>query len=244
MYNIGTHDEDKTIARIYNKELGVDLTSDVYSLDEGDSQKISFTFVVPEDAEEKTYKLRLWTGFRYRESSETYREESDSYDYYLKVEGNCKVEEIKNAQITAELDPETPEAIAGKQVIIKSTIKNTGEVETTYLISVLGNSAWSSLSAIDPQTITLAPGESKDISIFLDIDKNIEGDKEFTIKASYDGQITEQKVALAIQKGVTEDVVLTHLKENWFIYVIAIINIILIIAIIAVVKSMVGRTPA
>jgi len=256
LYNIGTHDEDKVIARIYNKELDVDLTSDVYSLDEGDSQKVSFTFRIPEDAEEKIYTLKLWTEFKYKKSSETYREQSDDYTYTLKVEGNCKAEEIKSALITAELDSETPEAIAGKQVIVKSTIKNTGNTATTYTISVYGNSAWSSLSAIDPQTITLNPGESKDVNIFLDIDKDTEGEKRLYIQLKDtqgniikvklpDGQIADsQGVELVIQKGVTQDVIINHLKENWFIYLIALINIILIIAIIAVVKSMVRRPSA
>ena len=74
-------------------------------------------------------------------------------------------------------------------------------------------------------------------------DKDVEGDKEFTIKATYGEQVTEQKVALAIEKrAVTQDLIINHLKENWFIYVIAAINIILIIAIIAVVRSMM-KTP-
>ena len=49
---------------------------------------------------------------------------------------------------------------------------------------------------------------------------------------------------MLVEEGVTQDVVIEHLRENWFIYLIALINIILIIAIIAVVKSMVGKSPS
>ena len=69
--------------------------------------------------------------------------------------------------------------------------------------------------------------------------------KNFEIKASYDDQITEQGIALAIQEkqDIGADKIVEHLKTNWFIYAIVIVNLILIIAIISVVKRMVG-TPA
>ena len=78
----------------------------------------------------------------------------------------------------------------------------------------------------------------------MDIDDDATGEKEFTIRASYDnGKITDQTVALALEAGASQDALLNHLRNNWFIYVIAIVNIILIIAIIAVVRSMV-RSPS
>jgi hypothetical protein len=245
-YNIGSHDEDRVIVNIYNKELGIDFKSDPFSLDSGDSKKVSFSFTIPANADEKSYQLRVWDSFRYKKSTDTFAEESEDDFLILKVEGNCKTttQETLDASITAELDPETPEAIAGQQVIIKANVKNTGTVQTVYKISVLGNNEWSSLSAIDPQTISLNPGDSKNVNVYLDIDKAVTGEKELTIRADYEGKSSEQKVSLSIGEGaVSQDAIITHLRENWFIYVIAIINIILIIAIIAVVKSMVGRSP-
>jgi len=246
VYNIGSHDEDRVIVNVLNKDLNIDLQSNPFDLDEGDSRSVSFNFRVPEDAEEGTYQLRLWNSFKYKSSTETYREESDSYNLILTVEGNCEeeIEEVRSAFINAELDAETPEAIAGKQVIIKSTVRNTGTVPTVYAVDVTGNSVWSSLSAIDPQTVSLNPGESRIVNIYLDIDENAVGENDFTITAAYEGGQDKQEVVLEIAESVTQDEVVTHLRENWFIYVIAIINIILIIAIIAVVKSMVGRNPA
>ena len=246
IYNVGNHDESKTRVRITNSELNLDYTSDVFNLDMGDSQKFTLTFAVPKDADEKSYALNAWTEFRYSKSSEEYNDKSDTYSLKLDVAGNCKSSETsgENAQITAELDPETPTAVPGKQVIIKATLENTGEVETTYTVSVTGNSGWSSLNTIDPKTITLAPGDSKDVSIYLDIDKAATGEKEFTIRASYNGKTTEQTVALALESGsASQNAILNHIQQNWFIYVIALINIILIIAIIMVVRSMV-RSPS
>ena len=244
VYNTGTRDEDKVLVSLYNKELGIDLKSDVGALDAEDSEKAAFNFKIPEGAAEKKYSVRLSASYKYSKSTETYREESEDYGFEIKVEGNCK-QEIQNAQINAKLDSSTPEAVAGKQVIIDSALRNTGNVKTTYTLSISGNTAWSDLVSVEPQSVTLEPGESKDVSITLSLDKEAEGDKEFSIKAVYNSKTTEQKVALSIAKTPAETTtqfdLAKHLKDNWFIYVIILVNLILIIAIIIVVRRMVAR---
>ena len=245
VWNIGDKDQEQVNVNLFNTELGIDLnyvTRD--DLDKGDKEEIDFTFTVPKDAEEKTYFLEFRTHYDYDDKKDKYKESSETFNTLLKVKGNCQIPTA--VKITAELDSETPEAIAGKQVIIKATIENTGEETTTYTISVFGNSAWSSLSAIDPQEVTIEAGESENVYLNLILDSEAQGDKEFTIKATYDDQTTEQEVLLSIEQptaGVTGAVVSEHVRENWFVYLIAIINIILIIAIIAVIKSMATSRP-
>jgi hypothetical protein len=241
VFNTGNNDEDQVKINLYNKELGIDLDEEIMGLDEGESAEVHFNFLLPLNTTEKVYKFNLYTYYRYKKSSDTYSEESSGDTISLKVEGNCKSENQNNAaQITASLDQSTPQAIAGKQVIINGVLKNTGNVETTYSVSVLENSLWSTLDSIDPQTIILKPGESKDFNIILNVDKDAEGEKEFTIKASYNGESNEQKVALTITKtqtiGSGIQPIINHLKANWLIYVIVLINLILIIAIIIVAK--------
>jgi hypothetical protein len=242
-YNLGSHDEEDVIVHLVNTELGINLVSQKMDLNEGDSEKVTFNFAVPENTAEKSYKLRLWTEFKFSKSSDTYRDKSEDYFIDLKVEGNCKVVPQISASVTADFDPETPQAIAGQPLIIKATVKNTGKAVGAYTVSTSGNSEWSSLDSIDPKTFILNPGESKDVSISLNVDREAQGDKEFTIKADFEGGSAEQKVALSIEKTTTVDsnAIMDHLRNNWFIYVIALINIVLILAIILVVRSMVSR---
>jgi len=243
VWNIYDDREDDVSMRIYNKDLGINDIVRLGDIDSLDKKDFSVEYKIPKDLTEKLYTLEFRIMDQDGDTYEADTNDKSVYLYQFKVAGNCQVE-ISEPQITAELDSETPSAVAGKQVIIKSTIKNTAEVETTYSISIFGNSAWSNQKSIDPQLITLEPGQSKDINIILDIDADAQGDKELTIRADYNEQTTEQKVALSIEKSAGQDAVITHLKNNWFIYLIVIINIILIIAIIAVVKSMVGKNPA
>ena len=243
-WNIGTHDEDQVEVNLYNKELGININSETFSLDVGDEKDVDFTFSVPKNATEKTYTLELRTYFRYSESSDSYREKSDAYTVPLMVKGSCSGSQKLNASLNASLSDETPKPRVGGQVIIEAKITNTGTNTTTYTIDVTGNSAWSQ-ATIDPKTVTLIPGESETVKIYLDISKDAEaGTKEFTIKASYGTQATEQRVKLTLEKGFTTQAIVEHVKKNWFIYVIVLVNLIIIIAIIVVIAKMVSARKA
>ncbi len=235
--NTGNNDEDKVYVTAFNKDLSVNLTSSVFALDQGDSRHLDFSFIVPDKAAEKTYTIYLTSHFKYSKSSEEYREDSDPYTVELKVEG-CKVD-VTSASVTAGFNPETPKAIIGSQLIIDSVIKNTGTTSATFTVDVAGNSAWSRVASIDPKTITLNAGEEKKVSIYLDIDNQAaEGDQKFTIKITSGTYSTEKSVQLALEKGLTSTAIVKHLKDNWYIYAIALVNLILIIAIIVAIVSL------
>ncbi len=232
--NIGTKDQEQVRVDILNSALKISEKSLGFELDSEDTRTLTMYVRIPQNATEGFYDLDLISLFDYKESLDDYRESSDAKKFRIKVEG-CQPVEQKNVQISAELNKETPEVRAGKQVIIDGSITNTGNVATTYTISVTGNALWSELSAIDPNTLTLSPGQIGSFDIYLDVDSDVIGEKEFTIKADYGTGFKEQKIALEVQEGIGTSVIAEHLRENWFIYAIVIINLILIIAIIIVV---------
>lgn len=243
--NIGDESyEDQIKVTLISQDLNLNLEKIVREdFDQGDSELVEFEFDAPEQIEEKSYLLEFRTYYDYDKDDDSYDIVSeDKFSSSLKVAGNCK-KEVKSAQITAQLDQETPEAVAGKQVIINAKLKNTGDVGTTHTVSVLGNTDWSSLVSLEPQTVKLAPGESANVNIVLDINNDAKGDNEFTIKSMYDNQVTEQRVVLTILPSKTQaDLTpfVEHVRANWFIYLIVLVNIILIIAIILVIRSMVS----
>jgi len=254
VFNIGSKDEDRAQVYLTNTQLGLDLESEVFQLDEGDSESASFNFIIPTDAKEGSYNLRMYTAFRYSSSTDNFRERSEDFfpDVPLVIEGSCSDSENgnggnvngttqQNIQITADLDPETPEAVAGENVVIKANLLNTGSATTTYSVSVFGNSAWSNVVSVNPQIITLEPGQSRTVDITLSVDDEASGNQEFTIKTTYGtNKSKEQRVELSIVDNGTStgnlDSVTEHFRKNWFIYVIIIVNLILIIAIIAVIR--------
>jgi len=245
--NIGDEDyEDQFKVTMINKELGINQEQIVREdLDQGDSYNVNFDFDVPANVAEKVYILEFKTYYDYDEDDNTYAEVSDrKFTKSITISGNCKTQTSTSTKpvITAELDSETPEAIAGKQVIINSNIKNPGDTSTNYRISVYGNSAWSSLVSIEPESMTVAPGSSQNMRIVLNVDAEAQGEQELTIKATYGNNnelSSEQKVVLTVnQPEVQFGSFMTHLKNNWFIYAIVIVNLVLIIAIIIVIRRM------
>ena len=249
IWNIGDSDEDDVSVRIVNTELGIDEKIEIGTLDVLDDKKsVKFSLTIPQNAQEKSYTLDLSVLDEYGDVFES--DDNDLSEFTSKafeVTGNCQATATTTGLvITAALDAQTPQAIAGKQVVIKANLKNTGTSSATYVVSVEGNSAWSSLGAIDPQTVTLNSGESKDISVILNINSDVSGDKEFTISANNNGQVSQQRVVLSVVAQSQQQLgpFAENLRENWFIYVIILVNLILIIAIILVVRRMLSpRVP-
>ena len=251
VWNVGDEDlnDDEIFVNVYNKELGID--QDVTfnkGIDKMDKVDARISFTVPKDAKEKTYSilLKAYDDYRYSDS-DAYQNKEDDFseiDVSFTVKGNCGTSTTTpSIQFVPqpELDSTTPEAITGKRVIVRVTLKNTGTATFTPIISISGNSIWSSLKAIDPQTLVLNAGESKTADILLNIDADAEGEKEFTITATYGDKTTEQKVLLSIagtSAGITGSAIGESIKQNWFIWVVVLINIILIIAIIIVAARM------
>jgi len=238
--NIGDTDYSERVkVTMYNKELGINQERIINDdLDQGDSATVDFDFDIPANAKEKLYVLEFRTYYDY---DQVYGIVSDQiFSQSITVKGNCNVvSTTQKVQITAQLDPETPEAIAGKQVIVNAKLNNPGATNT-YAVSVYGNSAWSSLVSIDPQSITIAQGQSGDVNIVLNVDKEATGDKQFTIRAVSGNQTVEQNVVLSISQPESEtgSAFIENIKANWFIYVIVLVNVVLIIAIILVIRRM------
>ena len=247
--NIGdSGDFEKVKVTLSSSKMGLDTFIVLDDVDEDDAPtKLEFSFIVPDNITEGLYTLEYETFYDWDDDEDpeldiSYDEDSEIFSKKFKVEGICLGSTQKSSKITAQLSDDTSKAVTGKQLIIETTVENTGNVDTEYTLSVTGNSLWSEVDAIDPDKFTLAPGATKDVTVYLDIDKDAElGEKEFTIKTTYGSESTEQKVLIDIEEGFGRFAVVDNVKDNWFIYLIILINVILIVAIILAVKGMVAR---
>ncbi|HLC82983.1 MAG TPA: putative S-layer protein [Bacteroidia bacterium] len=249
--NIGDEDyEDQVKVTIFNQELDLNTEKIVRKdLDQGDSELVDFEFDVPQDTQEKSYIIEFKTHYEYDEDDDDYGITSDEeFTQSLRVEGGCGTvptpQEGSNVVVSAQLNPDTPQAIAGQQLVINARLQNTGTTETNYVVSITGNNDWAQVVSVEPKVVTLAPGQSRDVAIVLLLNNDVSGDKEFVIRTTFDGKTKDQRVSVPIAtEPVSNDQlspVLEHLRANWFIYLIILVNVILIIAIILVIRSMVS----
>lgn len=238
--NVGRNDEEDVKVNVYSRELGIDEDSLKFDLDEGDTRTTNFDVKIPQNLTAKNYDLNFIASFDYDDDDDTYGEESDIYKKTIAV-GNCQLQisdtTKRSAAIAAEL---LSEVKAGEQISIRVSLKNTGDAATTYTLGISGIDEWATLDKIDPQSVSLEKGESKDILVSLNAKPEASGEKEFTIRAVYAGKLTEQKVALEIQPSAQIDTskITEALRENWFIWLIVLINIILIILIIVAARRL------
>lgn len=246
-YNTGKDDEDNVLITFYNKELGVNMKQVMENLDEGDSDSVRFSFTVPTNATEKTYSFELKTYFKYDDDNSGCSVEEDvacydkdslddlekTFKVSLNVAGNCikPVNTTDKVDITASL--ESKEAVAGKGLVIKANIKNSGTASQTYNVLVSGIETFALLQKIEPQSFTLDAGQSKDILITLKADDDAEGDYTFNIKTVYGSKTKEQPVSLTIQaKSGIFNSLSNAFSGNWFIWLIVAVNVLLIVIII------------
>ena len=127
---------------------------------------------------------------------------------------------------------------AGKEMLVKATITNTGKELVNYNLNVVGYDEWASLVNIEPDTVLLCAGDSKEVLITFDVNKDVSGDKLFDIEVlSGDELVKEQAVSVFIEKsgfsfpGITGGVIS---KDNAYLWGIGILNIILVLVIIFV----------
>lgn len=246
--NIGKSDEEKVLVSLFNRELGINLVEVLDDLDNGDQETVTFNFRVPTNATQKTYTLEFMTRYRYDDDNSgcSNDEDIDCYDdnnlddldksFTTSFQvSNCAVVSSKNAAIAAALQTSSDMIKEGKEVVIKASITNTGNEITSYVVDLEGEESFAVVQNINPLSVNLNPGETKDVLVTLKLNAQSSGEHLFTIKALFGDKEVRKQVALSVPESASSiSNIISSIRGNWFIWAIVIVNIILIIAIIIV----------
>lgn len=230
--NIGEDDEDKVKVRVYSRELGLDLFREITEgLDKEDEKALSFSFLVPEGLADRNYNIELTAEYDYR--SGVYRQDSDEATTVgLRVFG-CDVKDSgKNIGVSITGATLDSEAKAGEELVVKSTIRNTGSEEKSLIIDAKGFDSWAELDSISDRIITIDAGESKEVTFKFNVKDSVSGEKSFSIEAISGNQVESREVSVNIAEAKSG--LSLSLGNNALIWAIGIINVILIIIIIIV----------
>ncbi|MFA5764510.1 MAG: putative S-layer protein [archaeon] len=225
--NIGDAKQEETYLTIYNKELGIDKTVEIGDIKAFDTETVNFEFTLPKDTAEKWYELEFEV---YDDSDDIFVNSEDDQSIsklLIKVDGGCQ---ISDPIISAKLDSE---ARAGKELIVKTTNTNTEDKQVSFLVSASGFNSWSTLKEVSEGTFVLEAGQSKDVNLVFDVQKEIEGTQSFTIDVLADNEFAiKQSVAVEIESSKFN--LFDFLKSNWLLVALGALIVILVVVIIIV----------
>src|SRR3989344_9594023 len=238
VFNVGKDDQDRVKITIRNKDLKINEVREITSdLDQGDDETLDFSIDIPATATNGNYNLEFITEYDYRNG--VYREESDdSFDYTFEVLGCSQnlasgTGALTNLEISANLDSE---AQAGKELIVKAIIKNTGDKSADYTLSANGYSDWAELTDISDTSLSVDAGESKEVTFKLLVNKDSVGAQTFDIQVASQGKVQIQEVEVELSSGSR-----LFNSDNSLIWIIGLVNLIIIILIIVIAIRMSKR---
>ena len=229
VFNIGDEDQDRVKILMRNSELGLDQEFEITNLDIGDSETIQFSFEIPSTAENGNTIISFDTIYDYNNGD--YREESEStFTGSFEILGcsNQNLSSTGNAIISANL---ISKAIAGEEFKFEATITNSGTETATYTLSLNGISEWATLKDISSSSIVLNSGESKTITITLDVEADAIGTQLFNLQAKSNEGISTQEIEVNFGEP---SIFSFEIGDNKFLWLIAVINVVLILLIFVV----------
>lgn len=232
VWNIGDEDQENIYVLFYNKDLGIDQKVEIGDINAFDKEKLSTILKIPKNAKEKTYTIRAAVYDKDKKVYENKNNDESKLDLLVNVQGSCSVE--SKAVVSAVL---ASGGQAGKELVIKATVTNTGDKLTTYNINAAGYTEWASSVELSEKTIVLSAGESKEVLMTFKVDKDVSGEKTFNVElTSGEELIVKQPVQVSIEKsnflgGITGNIIS---ESNWYLWGIGVVNIVLIVIIILV----------
>jgi hypothetical protein len=227
-WNVGDNEQEDVEIKIYNLELEINEIIQIGDIDEFDNFAFNAEISIPEDAEEKSYALKLVVYDEDNEIYETDEEEDEAmFQIIFDIEGNCGADQMTTL-VTASLESGGK---AGEELVVKAVITNTGEKSVTYTLNAAGFTEWASSADINQKTFIVDAGNSKEVMITFNVNKDVSGLKFFNLEVvSENGLVANQPVSVSIEKAQ-----IFSLSDSFsYLWIIGALNIILIIIIVIV----------
>jgi len=237
VYNIGEDKEDSVLVSLFNSLLGIDELVVIDGLRDGKKENVDFFIDVPENLDKERYDLEIVTYFDYDEDDGD-EDEFIAYDmnsdtdldktYFLRLDViGCQ---MPVPSVSASLESE---AMIGEELIVRTTVTNTGD-EGTFAFAVSGYESWANVLSITPQSINLPEGES--IEVLVKLAPTESGSKTFTFKTVADGKTYEQPVTVTISEKPSAFGNLGDLDRNTVYLIVGIVVLLILILIILIVR--------
>lgn len=229
VWNIGSRDQDNIELKIVSSGLDIEEYVQIGDLDSLNDDSFNLDLKLPEDVTAGTYVIKFSI---LDEDGDVYQADHDDelsmFSKSIVVLGDCS---SANVDVKAVLQEGGQ---AGKLLIVKATLINTGTKMATYTLNAQGYANWADSASLSQNTLALGAGESEDVLITLDVSKDAIGEKTFNLEVlSESSLVANQPVSVEITKrsGITG---FSINQSNWHLWGIGFLNLILVIVIILI----------
>ena len=240
VWNVGDSEleDDEVFVWIYNKELGINQKIEFEDgIDALESEKITFSFTVPENAAEKVYPIRLgaYDDDSFGDDDLFMADDDDDKEavFYASftIQGACSTS--PKAMVTPTLQSD---AIAGSEFTVKVAVTNTGSSSATFNLALTGYDSWASLVSMDKNSVTLNAGASQDVLIILKANADVSGTQIFTISLTEGAKSLSQPVSVTVaeKSGISFPNLSKLFGNSTWIWVIGALNVLLVLVIVVV----------
>lgn len=229
--NVGDEDLQTSVkVHLVAADLGINTVQEItQDLNQGNTANLQFAFNVPDSAANGRHQLTMWAEYGYNNGGYDYKSSSNTIVNYNIIGCNLVPVVTQPASISASL--ESSEVVAGKDVEVKATITNLKNVTADFAVGASGYDSWAVLKDVSDRLVTLAPGQSRDVTFTLTLKSDAEGAKTFSIDTVSAGATASRDVELTVQKQASW---LDSFGNNSVIWIIGAVNLILIVFIVIV----------
>ena len=238
VYNIGRDKQKESYFEVYNKELGFGEIFDLSDINGFSSENFDFQLNVPKDAKEKLYPLTFVVHEKNGDAFQNQEDDEAITNVFFRVVGACK---IADPTITVNLD--STEVVAGKDMIVKVTLRNDDVKNATFTVNADGFSSWATLKEVNPETFVLTSGTVEEVYLTFNLKDSSAGDQNFNLIVTGNGYILANKPVLV---SVQESLSFAFFNDffdtlDWKVWGIVALNLILLIAIIIVARHVLRK---
>ena len=237
LWNTGHSDQSSVSMDVVGSDPSLQLSQNVPVGDiSGDltSKKFAFSFTVPGAINEGPYSMKIDV---LDENGNVFTDNTDHSSEYLipfTVQGGCSLQ--SQVSVAASI---VSGGNAGQPLQVKTTITNTGTTTRTYTVSPSGYESWASSATVNQGTITLAPGQSLDVTTTFDVNSNASGPETYSLDLTSGTQSISQPVSVNIKGssflGITGNSISGGTALVWGLGILVLI--LLVVVIIVAVKA-------
>lgn len=234
LWNIGDNDQNSVSVDVVGSDSALQLSQNipVGDISQFDNKPFSFSFIVPNSINEKNYGLKFdvldENGANFQESL---NDQNSEFLLPLTVQGGCSLASQLTVAATVASGGQ-----AGKPLQVNALITNTGNNAKSFNVAATGYSSWASSATLSQNTITLAPGQSANEVVTLNVNSDATGSQTFSLDLTSGSNTASQPVSVNIESapgflGITGNSI--GGGSSW-IWVIGLINLVLVVVIIVV----------